>query len=83
MKVKNVTIYTAKWCPWCQKAKAYFRQNNISFVEKDVESDEKYGQEVMHKSGQLSIPVIDIDGTIIVGFDRPAIDRALGLAVAA
>ena len=74
---KNVTIYTATWCGFCHAAKSYFDKNGVKYDDRDVESDPKYMMEAVTKSGQRGIPVIDIDGKIIIGFDRPAIDAAL------
>jgi len=76
---KNVTIYSADWCAYCHAAKDYLNKKGIAFTEKDVESDVAFAQEAVEKSNQMGIPVLDIDGTIIVGFDRPKIDAALGL----
>ena len=76
---KQVTIYSADWCAYCHAAKDYLHKKGIAFTEKDVESDPAIAQEAVAKSNQMGIPVLDIDGTIIVGFDRPKIDAALGL----
>lgn len=76
---KQVTIYSADWCAYCHAAKDYLHKKGIEFTEKDVESDPAIAQEAVAKSNQMGIPVLDIDGTIIVGFDRPKIDAALGL----
>lgn len=72
-----ITIYSAVWCGFCHAAKAYLQQKGIAYQEKDVDHDPAYAQEAFEKSGQRGIPVLDIDGTIIVGFDRPRIDAAL------
>lgn len=74
---KQITIYTADWCGFCHAAKQYFDRLGVKYDEKDVDSNPAYVDEAVEKSGQRGIPVIDIDGTIIVGFDRPAIDKAL------
>jgi glutaredoxin-like YruB-family protein len=74
---KNVTIYTATWCGFCHAAKDYFDKKGVKYDDRDVEHDPKYMMEAVNKSGQRGIPVIDIDGKIIIGFDRPAIDAAL------
>jgi len=58
-------------------AKNYMKQLGVQFQEKDVEQDPAAGNEAVQKSGQMGVPVIDIGGTIIVGFDKPAIDHAL------
>lgn len=73
----NVTIYTATWCGFCHAAKDYFDKLGVKYTDKDVESDPTFMDEAVTKSGQRGIPVIDIDGKIIVGFDRPKIDAAL------
>lgn len=73
----HVTIYSADWCAFCHAAKDYLNKLGVSFTEKDVESDPEIAREAVTKSGQTGIPVLDIDGTIIIGFDRPKIDTAL------
>jgi len=60
-------------------AKEFFTANNIKYQDINVASDHKAAQEMIKKSGQMGVPVIDIDGTIIVGFDKPAVKKALGL----
>ena len=72
-----VTVYSATWCAFCHAAKEYFDKLGVKYVDKDVDKDQKFAQESVEKSNQMGIPVIDIDGTIIVGFDRPKIDAAL------
>ena len=74
---KQVTVYTATWCGFCHAAKDYFDKKGVEYTDKDVESDPQFMMEAVEKSGQRGIPVIDIEGKIIVGFDRPAIDAAL------
>ena len=80
MNEQNVTIYSATWCAFCHAAKDYFNKLNVKYDDKDIETDPKYAEELVDKSGQRGIPVIDIAGTIIVGFDRPKIDEALKAA---
>lgn len=72
-----VIVYSATWCAFCHAAKQYFDKLGIKYEDRDVESNPKYGQEAVQKSGQMGIPVIDIDGEIILGFNRPAIDAAI------
>jgi glutaredoxin-like YruB-family protein len=74
-----VKIYTTQTCPYCEMAKDYFKGKNISYEERDVAGDEKAREEMIAKSQQMGVPMIDIDGTIIIGFNRPEIDKALGL----
>ncbi len=73
----SVKIYTTTTCPYCRMAKEYFKKNNVKYTEINVEDDEKAAEEMIEKSGQMGVPVIDVNGTIIVGFDKPAIDKAL------
>jgi glutaredoxin 3 len=78
MQAHNITIYSADWCAFCHAAKDYLDKKGIKFTEKNVEENQEYMQESVTKSGQMGIPVLDIDGEIIVGFDRARIDAALG-----
>lgn len=73
----NVIVYSADWCAFCHAAKDYLKGKGVDFTEKNIESDPAYAQESVEKSGQMGIPVLDINGQIIVGFDRPRIDAAL------
>ncbi|MEO8862872.1 MAG: glutaredoxin domain-containing protein [Candidatus Saccharimonadales bacterium] len=72
-----IQIYSATWCAFCHAAKDYLDKLGVSYEDHDIESDPKNADEAVKKSGQMGIPVLDIDGTIIVGFDRPKIDAAL------
>jgi glutaredoxin-like YruB-family protein len=73
----TVTIYTTPTCSWCQAVKEYLRSRGIPFEEVDVSSDINRARELVAKTGQYGVPVIDIDGEFIVGFDRPRIDALL------
>jgi len=75
----KVTIYSTSVCPWCHKAKDFLKANNIEFEDKDVSSNEEALNEMVEKSGQRGVPVLDIDGEIIIGFDQEAIKKALKL----
>lgn len=72
-----VKIYSIPTCPYCNKAKDYFNSKSIEYTDINVSEDEKEKEEMIKKSGQQSVPVIDINGEIIIGFDRRAIDKAL------
>lgn len=74
-----IKIYSTDWCPWCVKAKKYFDSKNIEFTELIVADDKENREEVFKVSGQRSVPVIDINGEIVVGFDREKIDKVLNL----
>lgn len=72
-----VTVYSTNSCPWCVKAKDFLKQNNVEYKEVNVAEDPKGLQDMEEKSGQRGVPVIDANGTIIVGFDRDALKAAL------
>lgn len=73
----KVIVYSATWCAFCHAAKDYFDKLGVKYTDKDIEKDPLAGVEAVEKSDQRGIPVIDIDGEIILGFDRPKIDAAL------
>ena len=75
----TIIVYTTPSCPYCQLVKEFLAQHGIDFEEVDVSSNEEAAQEMIMKSGQTGVPVTDIDGQIIVGFDEGAIRRALEL----
>ena len=72
-----ISIYTTPTCSYCNLAKQYFRENRIPFTEYDVSRDQRRADEMVRKSGQMGVPVIDIHGKIIVGFNKPEIERSL------
>jgi glutaredoxin 3 len=72
-----VTIYTTPSCGYCTVAKKYFRENSISFTEYDVSRDQRKADEMVRKSGQMGVPVIDVNGKVIIGFNQPEIERSL------
>lgn len=73
----KVTIYSADWCAFCHATKQYLDKLGVKYTEKNVEEKREYAEEAVQKSHQMGIPVLDVDGTIIVGFDRPKIDATL------
>ena len=74
---KQVTVYSADWCAFCHATMDYLKKKGVTFTEKNIEENMDYAHEAVQKSGQTGIPVTDIGGDIIVGFDRPLIDAAL------
>ncbi|HUW23645.1 MAG TPA: glutaredoxin domain-containing protein [bacterium] len=76
---KKVKIYSTPTCPFCMMTKKFLKENNIDFEDIDVSTDQAKAQEMVQKSGQMAVPVLDIDGEIIVGFDKEKIRKALGL----
>ena len=77
----RVKIYTTTTCPWCVKAKDYLKSKKIAFEEVNVSINEQAREELIEKSGQLGVPVIEISGkgepVIIIGFDKQKIDKAI------
>ena len=76
---KQVVVYSTSACPFCIRAKEFLKSNNIEFKNIDISSDPEKAQEMIKKSGQMGVPVFDIDGEIIVGFDKEKVEEALGL----
>lgn len=76
---KKAIIYSTEWCPWCTRVKEFLTKNNIEYEERDVEKNPQYAEELQEKSHQTSIPVTDIDGKIIIGYNEQAMKEALGL----
>jgi len=75
----NVTIYTTPTCVYCKMTKAFFKENNVQYEEKDVSADRVAADEMIQKSGQMGVPVIDIDGQILTGFDKEGLSRLLNI----
>ena len=75
----QVTVYSTPTCPYCIRAKQFLTENNIVFQNLDVSVDHEASQEMVKRSGQMGVPVLDIDGEIIVGFDKERIVSVLGL----
>ncbi len=77
MKNHNVIVYSTPTCPYCVYAKDYFKSKGVYFVDIDVSRDRAKGEEMVRKSGQMGVPVIDIDGNILVGFQPNEFDKLL------
>ncbi len=78
-KSAKVKVYSTPTCPYCHAAKDFLKENKIEFEDIDVSKDQTAAQDMIEKSGQMGVPVIDIAGTIIVGFDKDAMKKALKL----
>jgi len=75
----SVTIYSTPTCPYCTMAKNFLREHQITFFDINVADDQKAAHEMIEKSGQTGVPVIDIDGTIVIGFDQEQVKKLLHL----
>lgn len=78
-KSSKVKLYTTSTCPWCMKTKEFLKANNVKYEEVNVGDNEKARNEMFEKSGQFGVPVIDVNGTVIVGYDREALKKALSI----
>ena len=78
--MKQVVIYLMQQCPFCLKTKELLQKNEISFKEIDVKKDEFAWKEMVKKSGQMGVPVILIEGELIVGYDEPKLRATLKLS---
>ncbi len=76
---KRVIVYSTPSCPWCTRLKNYLKEKNVKFEDVDVAANRSRAEEMQRKSGQMGVPQTDIQGQIIVGFDKPKINRLLGL----
>ena len=77
--MKNVTIYSTPTCVYCNMAKSFFKANNVSYTEHNVALDLSKRKEMIDKTGQMGVPVIDIGGEIVVGFDESKLRSALNI----
>ncbi|MBI2573882.1 MAG: glutathione S-transferase N-terminal domain-containing protein [Candidatus Wildermuthbacteria bacterium] len=75
----NVIIYTTPSCVYCRTAKEFFKDHTIAYEEKDVVKDIDARNEMVKKAGQLAVPVIDVGGEIVIGFDRTKLSKLLGI----
>ncbi len=75
----SVTLYTAEACSWCASVKEYLQAREIDFEEIDVSADPTLAEEMVQKTGQMGVPVLDIDGNMVIGFNKSEIDQLLDL----
>ncbi len=76
---KSVTVYSTPTCSWCTVIKRHLQENGIRYREVDVSADQKAAEEMVRKSGQQGVPQTDINGQIVVGFDKIRINSLLGI----
>jgi glutaredoxin-like YruB-family protein len=73
----DIKVYTTPSCPWCMRAKEFLGERQVRFTEVDVVSDRAGAMEMMRKSGQRNVPVIDINGKIVIGFEKDRIEELI------
>ncbi|MDP3730067.1 MAG: glutaredoxin domain-containing protein [Candidatus Omnitrophota bacterium] len=76
---KKVKVYSTPACPFCVRAKQFLKESAVVFEDIDVSINHEAAQDMIKRSGQMGVPVIDIDGELIVGFDKEKIKKSLGL----
>jgi len=79
MSQSKVHLFVTPSCPYCFTLKEFLKEHNIEFEEIDVSKDEKAREEMIKKTGKLEVPIIEIDGQIVVGFDKEKISKLLGI----
>ncbi len=79
MTNKNIIVYSTPSCPYCVMAKTFLRERDIAFEDVDVSKDRSRAEEMVQKSGQMGVPVLDIEGQVIVGFQPNLIAELLEL----
>lgn len=77
---REVIVYSTPTCPWCGVAKRYLDGKGIAYTEVNVAADHQAAMDMVRKTGQQGVPVIEIDGEFVIGFDRAQIDALLGLS---
>lgn len=77
--MKNVIIYSTPACMYCHMAKEWFKENNIDYTEHDISTDAQKRDEMIQKTGSMAVPVIEIEGETIVGFDKNKLSQLLGI----
>ena len=73
----TVTVYSTTTCPFCTMVKDWLKDKGVSYDDVNVGTDQDKAKEMMDKSGQMGVPVIDIQGTVVIGFDKPKLESAL------
>ncbi|MCX6719232.1 MAG: glutaredoxin family protein [Candidatus Taylorbacteria bacterium] len=77
--MKNITIYSTPSCVYCNMAKTFFKSNNITFTEYNVATDMEKRKEMIDKTGQMGVPVIDVSGDVVIGFNEEKLKATLGI----
>ena len=76
----NVKVYSTPTCPYCRQAKDYLKEKGVDFTDLNVATDIEARNEMVKKSGQMGVPVIEFDGNIVIGFNRAKLDQLISAA---
>jgi glutaredoxin-like YruB-family protein len=75
----EVNVYSTPSCPWCSRVKQFLEEHGIDYEDYDVAQDPAKAEEMIQKTGQMGVPVTDIDGEMVIGFDQARLQELLGL----
>lgn len=75
----KVKIYSTKTCPYCDMEKDFLKEHNIEFEEVDVSADQDAANEMVKKTGQMGVPVTEVDNKLVIGFDKEKLKKLLGI----
>ena len=78
-KKRRVIVYSTPTCSYCNMAKQYFDRHKVSYRDVDVSQDQAAAQELVRRTGQMGVPVIDVNGKLVVGFNKPKINKLLNI----
>lgn len=77
--MKKVKVFSTPTCPYCYMAKSYLKENQVEFEDIDVSTDRDKAMQMIQKSGEMGVPQLWIDDQVVVGFNKPVIDKLLGI----
>jgi glutaredoxin-like YruB-family protein len=79
MSDKEVKVYSSPSCSWCVKVKDFLKENGVAYTDFNVAEDATAREDIVKRSGQMGVPVIDIDGDLVIGFNQPVLKEKLGI----
>lgn len=75
----KVKVYSTPTCTFCKQAKAFLKENKVEYEDIDVSADQRAAEEMIEKTGQMGVPVIEVGSDIVIGFDKAKLEKLLGL----
>lgn len=79
MIAKEVKVYSTPTCPWCVKVKEFLKDNGIPYQDFNVAEDKAAREDIVSRSGQMGVPIIDINGELVIGFNQAQLKEKLGI----